>query len=538
MCFLEISQSYMEVLSMGEGLLHFYRTKLKKEYKFAFVSTFLIAMLIHIYKFVNTLPNHDSVYNYYSDQNVLGSGRWALSFACGISSYYDLPWIIGLFSCIFIALTVVVIVALFKMKNPVLIALTGALLAASPATTETFFFLFTADGYMLSMFLAAVAVYYTRIEETRKSRWLFGGACISVSCGIYQSYVSFALVLAVCYFMDVLLDNRHSKEDCFKWVLRQVILYGAALAAYFVIWKLCMHFSGTVANIYQGISEVGKISVGLLVNGLKESIETTVRYFVQWDVFKHGFSLYAVLNLLVLGALAVGLVQACLKSGLLKRTWALVLLVLCLVALIPFGCMWHFVSEYVVYRAMMLQCCTLIFVLTALLFEKWAKKALAKDLVCLLLALTVFNNGLMANICYFYMHFCYERSYAEGVEMMMDIHDLQGEYEFDKMTVIGSRYKDVQLENTDPETGEMLSVGNFHILSRMIEKTLLFDGIHIELFLKGTYGLDLDLTTIAERDALLATEEVQTMPIWPADGSIAVVDDILVIKLSDLSENQ
>ena len=96
---------------MGEGLLLFYRTKLKKEYKFAFFSTFLIAMLIHLYKFANTLPNHDSVYNYYSDQNILGSGRWALSMACGISSYYDLPWVIGLISCVFIALTVVMIVA-------------------------------------------------------------------------------------------------------------------------------------------------------------------------------------------------------------------------------------------------------------------------------------------------------------------------------------------------------------------------------------------------------------------------------------------
>ena len=198
---------------MGEGLLLFYRTKLKKEYKFAFFATFLIAILIHLYKFANTLPNHDSVYNYYSDQNILGSGRWALSMACGISSYYDLPWVIGLISCVFIALTVVVIVALFKMKNPVLIGLTGALIASSPATTETFFFLFTADGYMISMFLAALAVYWTRIEESRKSRWIFSGICICVSCGIYQAYVSFALVLAVCYFMDALLDNRHSKEQ-------------------------------------------------------------------------------------------------------------------------------------------------------------------------------------------------------------------------------------------------------------------------------------------------------------------------------------
>ena len=168
-------------------MLRFYRTKIKKEYKIAFVITFLITMLIHFYKIANTLPNHDSILNYYADQNVLASGRWALSLACGLSSFYDLPWINGLLSCVFIALTVVVIVALFKLKNPVVIGLIGALLAASPATTETFFFLYTADGYMIAMFLAALAVYFSRMEETRFSRLLLSGVCICVSCGIYQA---------------------------------------------------------------------------------------------------------------------------------------------------------------------------------------------------------------------------------------------------------------------------------------------------------------------------------------------------------------
>ena len=166
---------------MGEGIIELYQRKIKREYKFAFISSFVIALLIHFYKFVNTLPNHDSLYNYYSDQNVLGSGRWALSLACGISSYYDLPWVNGLLSCIYISLTVVVMVALFRIKNYVVIGLVGALLAAAPSTTETLFFLFTADGYMLSMFLAALAVYFSRVEEKRLSRWILSSICVCIS---------------------------------------------------------------------------------------------------------------------------------------------------------------------------------------------------------------------------------------------------------------------------------------------------------------------------------------------------------------------
>ena len=521
---------------MGEGVLRFCQTKVKKEYKIAFVITFLISILIHLYKFTNTLPNHDSVYNYYSAQNVLGSGRWALSLACGFSSYYDLPWVIGLLSCVFIALTAVVITALFKLKNPVLIGLTGALIAAAPATTETFFFLFTADGYMIAMLLAALAAYFSRLGENKPSRWIFSGVCICVSCGIYQAYVSFALILTVCHFIDDLLQNGHGKRDSFKWILCQMILYIVSLATYYVIWKLCMYFSGTAANDYQGISEVGTLSIGLLVNGLLNSVKTTILYFLQWDVLTHGFTLYSALSVIFVLLMGVGLLTAILKSGILKRKWALLLLALCLLAVIPFACIWHFTSERVGYRAMMLQSLTLLFVLTALLYERWAKTA-AKNIAAIFLIVVVFNNALMANISYWYMNQCYERTYAEGAEMMAEIHDLQDRYTFDKIAVVGTRIYEVQYESIDPKTGEMQKSGKLHILSGLLEESLLYDSEHTIKFLEATFGLELNATlNLKQRNALLRTEEVQSMGCWPAGDSIAVIDDTLVIKLSDREE--
>lgn len=516
-------------------MLHAYQTRIKKEYKIAFYSTLLFSLLIHIYKFTNTLPNHDSLFNYYSDQNVLGSGRWALSLACGMSSYYDLPWVNGLVSCIFIALTVVVIVAVLKIKNPIFIGLTGALLAASPATTQTFFFLFTADGYMIAMFLAALAVYFSKIEEKRWSRWILSGVCICFSCGIYQAYVSFALLLALCYFIDALLNNDYSKQECFKWMLRQIILYMVSLAIYYAIWKLCMYITGTAVNNYQGISEVGKNSTGLLLSGIKVTIKTTILYFLQWDVFKHGLTLYGLLNIILILVLMIGLFVACKKSGIFHRKWAMLLLLLCIFAAFPFACIWCFTSETVAYRAMMLQSLTLFFVLTALLYEKWAK-SVGKNVICVFLTLIIINNALMANISYFYMNLCYERTYADGLEMMMEIHDLQDEYEFNKIAVIGSKLSEVQYDNVELETGGKNNFGSIHILSSLLEQTLLFDAVHTTRFLKATFGLDLQPVTYEELEELLLLDETQEMGCWPTGDSITVINDTLVIKLADERE--
>lgn len=520
---------------MGEGLLECFRRRVKKEDKLAFVTTFLIALLIHLYKFTNTLPNHDSVYNYYSDQNILGSGRWALSLACGMSSYFDLPWVIGLLSCVMMALTVVVIVALFGIRNPVLIGLTGALLAASPATTETFFFLYTADGYMMAMLLAALSVYFSRIEETRRSRLALSGICLCVSCGIYQAYVSFALLLAVCYFIDVLMQNRTDRQTCCAWVLRQAVIYIASLAAYYAIWKLCMRVSGISPTDYQGISEVGRLSAGLLANGLIRSIQTVVLYFLQWDVFAHGWSLYSMLSVVFLCVLAIGLVISIVRSGMLKRKWAMGFLLLCLLSIIPFAGIWHFTSDAVGYRAMMLQSLTLLFLLAALLYERWAKPA-AKNAVCLFFLLVVANHALMANIGYFYMNLCYERTYAEGLEMMIRIHALQDQHEIDGIAVVGDRLSGVQWPISSAETGKISPAGKIHILSGLLETSLLFNGEHALPFLKTNYGLELKAVARERLEQISEFPQVQSMGCWPAGDSMAVIDGTLVIKLADEGE--
>lgn len=50
---------------MGEGFVEFYQTRIKKSWKLAFVSAFVVGLLVHMYKFTNTLLGHDSLFNIY-----------------------------------------------------------------------------------------------------------------------------------------------------------------------------------------------------------------------------------------------------------------------------------------------------------------------------------------------------------------------------------------------------------------------------------------------------------------------------------------
>ncbi len=504
------------------GLRIFHRISgIKKEWKTAFISTFLLGLLIHIYKFTNTLPNHDSLFNYYSDQNVLGSGRWLLSLACGFSSWFDLPWITGLISLCFIALTVVIIVDTYDITNPVLICICGGLVTAFPGITETFFFGFTADGYMIAMFLAALSVWLVRLGHITAPKCVWSGVGICCCCGIYQAYVSFALVFALLYLALMLLENRYDAKQIRQWIVAQIAIYGAAMLSYYVIWKGIMWLDGSTANDYQGISSLS-LSVETILQGIPNSIKSLMLLFLEWNVLEHHWTLYGVLNVIFLVLMILGVVAAVCKTGIWKKTGTLLLFLICLGA-VPFAaCIWYFASPDVGYRPMMLVSIVLVYIFAAVIYEKYAA-ARGKNFAAFLLAVMIFNNGLMANISYYYMNRTYYATFAAASEMMARIHDLDTDSK--EITVIGNASYDVVLVNDATDA-------RIPMLTNLLEKNLMYDDIHLVLFLNETFYCDYNLVGKNERIAA----EAEVMPCWPDSDSIRVVDNVIVIKLAETEE--
>ena len=537
---------------MGLRLTAFYREKVKSEWKLAFFSAFIAGLLVHLFKFTNVLPNADALYNFYSSQNMVASGRWLLAVACSLGSWFDLPWVNGMLSLLFMGLTAAVVAEVFSMKNPCLIILTSGLLVSFPAITATMSYEFTADGYMLSMLLAAVSVALTRMQDMERGCWknmVLSGLCICLSCGIYQAYVSFAFVLAVCYFMTELLENRYDLKRMWRWIGIQVLVYGAALACYYGIWKICLAVQGFTASTYQGIDSVGSMSGGDLIHAVLRIVKEFVRFFLEWNILDHGITVYSGLNILFLAAFVLGLAAAAWKSGCFSRKLQILLLGLCVAAL-PFGCyIWYLTSPEVVYHSLMLQSVCLLYVFTAVVFDRWIRPKYA-DLVLVLLAAIVFNNSVTANLYYNYMNQSYEKTYSAAVELNTRIHLL------DDGTV---RYVAIYggLENWDGDSHfrreELRQLGGWRVISRTILSPLFLDQYTEfelsyyrdnnipypvventpEIPAPQNWEFRFPLLTAAEQEALGRTQEVISMPVWPAAGSVQVVGDTVVVKLSE-----
>lgn len=517
---------------MGNHFLAYYRERVKLSWKVAFLSVFLVGLLAHLYKFTNYLPDRDSLLNIYHDQNTLASGRWALSFACGISSYFDLPMVNGLLSLVYMGLTMVVMVELFRLENPVLIALGGGLLAAFPGTTETFLYEYTADGYFLAMLLAAIGVYATRMAAKGARGYVLGGCCLCVSCAIYQSYVSFALVLALFHFCWELLEGRHQWRECLRWAGKQAALYILSMAAYYGIWKLLLAVNHTQANDYQGISEIGTNVLSTMVSAIPASVKAVVSFFLQWNVLKMGFTPYILLNLAFLVAAAEILVVSVLRSGMYRQGWRLACFLLALVLVIPASCIWSFASAFILYRPMMLLCLAVVYLFVFALIDRWAKPRWA-DVAGVLAVAILFNFILIANITYHYLTRSYERTYAMGIQLALDIRDMEKTEDFSRFAVAGDGWLEDTLAVYDYEKDCQTQASGIGILSRYLYNDLLFDHDRITAFLTEYIGVDLQVASWTSDLQEKAAPLLETMPCWPEVGSMIVVDDTLIIKIAD-----
>lgn len=510
---------------MGLSIISLYRKYVKPSWKIAFLAAVILGFGVHMYKFTNTLPGNDSLYNFYHSQNIIGAGRWFLTIACGLSSFHDLPWIIGLFSVVYLALTTVVVADHFRIGNPVLLVLCAGMITVFPSVTDTLYFEFTADGYFLAMLLAVLAARLTRMDSITPGRMAAAAVLICVSCGIYQAYVSVALVLAICGFLMELLENRTDAKTCWKWVGCQAVLYGAAMAGYYVIWQVLLKLENVQIADYSGISQLGGFGLQVLLGGIGRMLQTLFLFILEWNVLKHGFTLSGALNLVLLLVLAAGLVRAVVQNGLYRSRQHILLLVLALAALPVSICIWNFASEYAAYFPRMLSSVSILFVFALVLAEHWWKPKW-RDLAAVAAAVMILNNALQANITYFYMDRSYERSYAAALEMTMRIRPLAEESGAERIAIAGNIRAEANMATGD-------RVGCFPLLSRTVMGDLFYDHVHIGMFVEELIDPELEFVDQLEAEEIAKSDEVAQMGIWPAGDSIAVVGDTVVVKLAD-----
>lgn len=505
----------------------FWRDRVRQEWKIAFFSVMIIGLIAHTYKFTNTLLNHDSLYNGHNSQNMVTLGRWFLSVACGTGGYFDLPWMNGILSLFWIGLTAAVIVDIFEIRDPVVIVLAGGMLVSFPCITNTFFYEYTADGYMLAMLLSALTLWLSRMRDEKKSHILLAALCICFSCGTYQAYVSFALMLSICYLLWQFLTAEPTNHEAWRWVKKQIVIYCSGMLLYLLLWKLCQKLEHIGSSGYQGIDEVGALSTVSLVSGIQETLHVLAQFLLGGNIFERGLTGYAIFNLAVLALLLVAFLVSAKKNQLYHKPLQLVLTTACVI-LMPFViCIWRFLSPDVVYHTLMLQSICVLYLFALFLSARFIH---GKNHLMLMafFAVMVFRFCVQANASYYKMDQCMEHSRATAIEMLSRIHQTEGSEQATQIAFLGGGDQSL-VSVRDGEILEMI------VNAHQIHTTLIFDNFYAPQYLHRVMGTDWKGVT-DEQLAEYMTLYAGGMDTWPGKNSIKVVDDTIIILLPDMKD--
>ncbi len=508
--------------------------KIKHEWKAAFLTCFLLGVVIHMPVLLSDIPNHDGLDSMYFDQNMVTSGRWFLMVACGFSSFYTLPWVIGLLGILFLSITAAVLCELLEIRRNWAVVLTSGLLVSFPALASTFAYVFTLDGYMLAMLLAVSAVLFTK-KYARG--YLPGAVCLAFSMGIYQAYLSFAMILSVFAVMMLFAgekaegtsaaDKAGSKLSAFSGALHYLYMGVLGAGLYLVLLQVLLKVQGKVLADYQGID--GMMSGTAGKSGILDSVINMYRDFFAFTfkgnvLFQNVISLTACIVLGTVTAIAVVLLMRNRKYW--KNPVGLVIIVLALLALPLATNVILLISPSVTYHLLMRYQWVLYLIGAVALIggNEYGRAGIWLEwAVCLGAFVLVFCYGITDNIAYSNLQKRYEKTYSYCVRLLDRIEQTEGYYPGIPIAMVGV-VGDEQYPVTDltlPVTSNMIGMNG---------DILLYRGDNYRSFIRNYLGATLNILPAEAMEEMYYSQEYIDMDSFPGADSIRIIDGVMYVK--------
>lgn len=507
-------------------LLSLFR-KIRPQARTAFFSVLIFGLVSQGTGLFNKLSHHDDIACLFDLGTGVSSGRWMLQvFGWLEGKFYgnlntSLPLFNGLTAILCIALAAALLVELLKIRNPVYCALLGCLMVSFPFVTALFAYMFTAHAYMIGMLLmvCCTCLICARTPWWAKIPAVFLGAA---SVGIYQSFIPVLLSALILYdLMQLSAEKEMKLRDFLKTALVQIICVLGVMAVYFAANQFFLRKYNVQLSAYSGINEMG--SMPLLV--WLERIGRAYREFFNpsQNVFQDMYpgTLHTVYRLMLAtdGILAVRLVVKAWKNS---RGKALMMIVL--FALFPLGCNLIYVMAAEIHGLMVygqvMQMVLLIWMLDQLEYTPSRAKQVISLLASLALALTGIMYARFDNQCYLKDTFHQQQAISYYTTLITQIKSLEGyRPDLPLYFVNGFHTMDPTIYNID-ELDFIRLIPYWHNSTEYMHATR-------QAFMNRWLGFRTNWYGNPEIEKL---PEVQEMPSYPWDGSVRIVNDVVVVK--------
>lgn len=501
--------------------------------------TLIFYSLANGYRFFHSLFAGDSLYMIYQNDAgwEISIGRYVQPFLVVLRGAITAPFLISVLSVLWVSLSVYFVVDFLEIKNLISVTLIAAIMSCNITILSlNATFLSYLDFYLLALFLSVLGVWLLKKEKL--IFLILGSLSLSISLGIYQSYICVSIALVMIHFLYKTPELPTFKST-FEKAVKYLLSFMAAAIVYYTVWKIFQEvFDIWTADTYNGLASMGDYSETGIGSIIAAAYQNVLNYFIYPETFVTNtfrgvsmslFWLYLIrfCNIAIFLIIILALIH--MNKSHKTNLWQKFVQLL-LIALFPLGINFVCVASKGMEHPLMIYAFYFVYVaaikLTENFLSDFGNTPIAKSISAPRLAVLAFVAILSwSNIVY-----------SNQVYLKVELQESAAQSMMTRIV-----YKIESMEEYIPGVTPVAFSGNFdsspnllngepfnNILTYGVGKSVMTYPGTDAAFLSYVLNVNMNLTQISSED-----EAIRQMPVYPAEGSIAFVDGILVVKISE-----
>lgn len=469
-----------------------------------------------------------------ADFNIAGNweitlGRFGIKYINNIRFGLVNKFLIVLISLAFIAISIVILIRIFQIKNKIIIFLISTIIAIAPQFTETYFFIYCADAYCFAFLMATLAVYFLKKTDTKKYYYIATIISTIIVCSMYQAYLGVEIGIAIIVLIQNLIKNKDAKLtliNAFKYFV--TIFMGVVL--YYIILKIILYVLGLSLASYKGANKLGIETIKALPKTILQTYKDFYNFFFTNKIINNSYYKRTIIYAILYVATFLGFINIIKKSKYNQKILRFTLMLI-LMLLFPIGInIMNLIAPDTTINLVTGPGIIITILFIAIIYNELSDTSIENlfkyiyIITLLILSLTFILENTFTYMC---RHETYRNYYTVANDIYSKVTELD-EYSKDKKwlfsDVIRFKARDTNRSNgfisSDNETWN--NYGGIAQNYNFFDKYL---------------GIKIKMCSNEEYKNLTETEEFKNMPIYPNKGSIKIINDIIVIKISENTFN-
>lgn len=512
----------------NDQLFHKMVAGIGRRYKIAFICGIITGIAAHGLALFNKYSFHDDVGSLFTVGATLGSGRWFL---------HILSWrIIGIFgrlhstplwdggvAILLIVFSSMILIWTFDIRSKILCGCLSAFMICFPVVSGMLGFMFVSPYYSFALLISIMGAGLL-VRKRHVVVWIISVVSMACSLGIYQAYLPiFISILVISIIMACAWGEDDWKGIFLKGIYYLSAIMSSVMAYIFANNYMLRRYHMEISD-YKGMDRMGIISLEELPK------QIALCYKTFFDVSSTMLFPKVLTNLYYSILVWGGILSFILIYRISKKNRLCCLFLLIATILFPLAVNFHYVMVSLEVGRSTLQCYgyVMIVVWMVALLDFVERKGIRFQRVyngigLVLLFVDILSFIRLDNANYLKAEMLRTRVIGYYTTMVTQIKSVDG-YK-DELPITYIKYGDIK----DQSLYEMEIWDEFYIhpyCSTDYAVTYAWEG-----YIRYWLGFNPERR---DSNEFVNLEEVREMPVYPDDGSIKIINDTIVVKLTEV----